>query len=290
VNLRNAPLRGAFVLFTPWVASRFVIKPALLSSEVRMLSKKLLVSLLFAAPVLLPATAYAQDEDEDEDSSSSSSSHAKKHKDDQDEPGSDSGKDDVAKIREIVRGAYLKSDVGGAIFLTNGDVVQPGTLVGLSFGQDFVDREKESMAWELGIWQGLHNGVDLGTQMSTGGCQISGGAYLCTEGDLRTYAATLNYEISFYPLRRLGLGARVGAGVLYSPLFILSDYYQQDFVSKIGGDPGVHNAFHPLGFGGVTAEYYTKLSHFSVGADVDVSYALNWALGLNLSGYLKYTF
>lgn len=256
-----------------------------------MLSKKLLVSLLFAAPVLLPAQAFAQDEDEEDEGSSSSSSHSKKHKgDDEEEPG-EAPKEDTAKIREIVRGAYLKSDVGGSVYFMNGAVIQPGTMVGLTFGQDFVDREKQSMAWEIGIWQGLHNGMDLASQASAtyGGCVIDGGTNICTEGDLRTYAATLNYEISFYPLRRLGIGARIGAGVLYSPLFILPDYYQQDFVTKYG-DPGVHNAFHPMGFAGPTIEYYTKLSHFSVGIEADVFYALNWDLGINPSGYLKYTF
>ena len=37
-------------------------------------------------------------------------------------------------------------------------------------------------------------------------------------------------------------------------------------------------------------EYYTKLSHFSVGADIDVLYMLGLDLALNPTGYLKYTF
>ena len=43
-------------------------------------------------------------------------------------------------------------------------------------------------------------------------------------------------------------------------------------------------------FAGPTFEYYTKLSHFSVGVDVDVVYGIGWDLGLNATGALKYTF
>jgi hypothetical protein len=41
---------------------------------------------------------------------------------------------------------------------------------------------------------------------------------------------------------------------------------------------------------GPTIEYYTKLSHFSVGMDLDVTYVLNFDLGISPLGYLKYTF
>jgi hypothetical protein len=169
--------------------------------------------------------------------------------------------------------------------------INPGTSVGLSIGQDFVDQEKMSMAWELDVYQGLHNGVDILTQAGTGsGCQIAGGSAPCTEGDLRTYLATLNYEYSFYPTRRVGIGIRVGAGALYSPLLIVKDYYDSDVVTEIGADPAKHNAIHPYFMGGPTLEYYTKLSHFSVGIDADAFYALDWDFGVNATAFLKYTF
>ena len=63
-----------------------------------------------------------------------------------------------------------------------------------------------------------------------------------------------------------------------------------DIVDQIGGDPGMQNSPKPVVFGGPTFEYYTKLSHFSVGVDVDVFYGIGWDLGLNGSGALKYTF
>jgi hypothetical protein len=42
--------------------------------------------------------------------------------------------------------------------------------------------------------------------------------------------------------------------------------------------------------GGPTIEYYTKLSHFSIGVDVDVYYVINFDLAVAPAGFLKYTF
>jgi len=42
--------------------------------------------------------------------------------------------------------------------------------------------------------------------------------------------------------------------------------------------------------GGLTFEYYTKLSHFSVGADIDAMYIVNFDLGISPTAYLKYSF
>jgi hypothetical protein len=57
-----------------------------------------------------------------------------------------------------------------------------------------------------------------------------------------------------------------------------------------GNNPGYHDAPHPLGMGGPTVEYYTKLSHFSVGGEADIFYAIGFDLGMNVTGFLKYTF
>lgn len=264
-----------------------------------MLSKKLLVLLLIAAPSLVPDVAWARDDDEEEEEEEEESSSSKKKKRASASSGGGAGEEDTAKIREIVRGFYAKAGVGGAIYPMTAysggaQVMSAGTLVGLAIGQDFVDREKQSMAWELGIWQGLHNGAGLVDYQLGYGCTDASGANVVecpyTQGDLRTYAATLNYELSFYPSRRVGIGLRAGVGGMLSPLFIESTYYNEEVLTELGADPGKHNSFHFLAFGGPTFEYYTKLSHFSVGVDVDVFYALGWDLGINASGALKYTF
>lgn len=202
------------------------------------------------------------------------------------------------QVREIVRGFYAKADVGGALYLgrfaapssIGSSYASSGTYVALGVGQDFVDQEKISMAWELGLEQGLHNGVDAATQGNDGCSQIGAGPAPCTEGDLRTYTLHAVYEFSYYPTRRIGIGGRVGGGVLYSPLLIEPTAYADDVLKDYGVDPGMHNAIKPVVSVGPTVEYYTKLSHFSVGLDADVFYGIGWDLGLNVAGYLKYTF
>ena len=202
-----------------------------------------------------PVPAYASsDDDEPTDLEESDADKGRKsHK---------SSKKQQA-VREIVRGFYAMANAGVAAYVLPpfSQAVSSGTLVSLGVGQDFVDNERSSMAWEIDLQQGLHNGADFYTQ-SQAGCGVGAP---CTEGDLRTYALTLNYEYSAYVSRRLGLGVRVGGGVLYSPLLMNPTFYQSDVLTEFGGDPGLHNSPKPVVFGGPTIEYYTKLSHFSIG-------------------------
>ncbi len=240
--------------------------------------------MLFLTYALLAApTAYAAEDEEDDGSKFLEESDEDKGRKSRPTTSKTDG-----QIREIARGFYGKSNVGGAIYLGNfSSVVNAGTYVGIAVGQDFVDNEKQSMAWEIQLQQGLHNGVDAITQ-SQNGCGNPG--IPCTEGDLRTYSIVALYEFSAYPTRRLGIGAHVGAGVLYSPLLIYPPAYETDILPEYGYDPGLHNSPKPLIVAGPTLEYYTKLSHFSVGLDADVFYGIGWDLGVNASGYLKYTF
>lgn len=228
-----------------------------------------------AAPV-----AYASDDDESSDLEESDADKGKKRK---------TSSKKQQQVREIVRGFYAKTNVGGALWILPpfSQSISSGTLVSLGIGQDFVDNERSSMAWELSLAQGLHNGIDNDGDGVSDGC-FSGGA--CTEGDLRTYTVQLNYEISTYLTRRFGLGARVGGGAMYSPLLMDSDFYTNNVLPAYGGQPGLANGFAPMVFGGPTIEYYTKLSHFSVGVDVDAAYYIGWSLAINAAGTLKYTF
>ncbi len=201
--------------------------------------------------------------------------------------------EDAGSIREINRGFYAKANAGVAAYLLNfgGGFVSPGTALGLSVGQDFVDTEKQSMAWEVGLVQGINNGAAYFEQAGIGCRHVGQGPAPCTEGDLRSYTLQASYEISFYPVRRIGIGVRAGAGVLYSPLLMEPTAYAEDVLSDYGGvDPGLHNSPKPVLFGGPTIEYYTKLSHFSVGVDIDVFYGIGWDLGVNGTAALKYTF
>lgn len=243
--------------------------------------------MLFLTYALLAApTAYAaEDEEDDGDKYLEESDEDKGRKSRSDKSSKTQG-----QIREIARGIYGKSNVGGAIYLGNfSQVVSAGTYVSLAVGGDFVDNEKQSMAWEVQLQQGLHNGLDAFTQGSNG-CGTPG--IPCTEGDLRTYSVVALYEFSVYPTRRVGIGVHAGAGVLYSPLLIYPPAYQTEILGDAfeGYDPGLHNSPKPVIVAGPTVEYYTKLAHFSVGLDVDVFYGIGWDLGINPSGYLKYTF
>ncbi len=192
------------------------------------------------------------------------------------------------EVREIVKGFYLKSNIGAWSYVGRFlGWVKPGTSLALAFGQDFVDKEHSSLAWEISFFQGIHNGTHYEEQSARA---EEGPPYV--EGDLRTYTLAGLVEWSTYPSRRLGLGIRAGGGVLYSPLLMEQTYYEQDVLNGEWGisDPGIHGTPHPLVALGPTLEYYTKLSHFSIGIDADVIYAFGFDLGISTTASLKYTF
>ena len=195
-------------------------------------------------------------------------------------------------VREVVRGSYAKANVGAAAYLLDfNGWVSAGTAVSLGYGQDFIDDETFSMAWEANFTQGIHNGAHYSMQ-GDAGCQVQGGAAPCLQGDLRTYAFTAAIEASTYIRRRIGLGLRLGGGALISPLLIEDEAYITEVVGGEfrGVDPGYHSGVKPLVLFGPTFEYYSKLSHFSVGIDADIFYAIGFDLGVNATGFMKYTF
>lgn len=241
----------------------------------------MLLSLLLSVGPLAPTVAYAQDEGFLEDEGNTSGKSRRR-----------SSSLSEGTVKEVTRGIYAKADVGGLGYVgLFGTSTNPGIMVNLGVGQDFVDQEKLSMSWELDLSQGVNGGADYFTQASLG-CSALGGAAPCTQGDLRTYALQAFYEVSFYPSRRVGIGIRAGGGLIYSPLFIEANAYQTEVLPEFGltADPGWHDTPHPLVLGGPTFEYYTKLAHFSVGVDADFSYGIGWGMGWDAAGYLKYTF
>jgi hypothetical protein len=240
----------------------------------------MLLALLLSSPAVIQP-ALAGDDSEDDGG----------YLDDQDSGGKPKRHTSMSEgtVKEIQRGVFGKANVGGIGYLgLMGAATHPGMMLNLAVGQDFVDQEKLSMSWELSFSQGVNGGADFYSQAAAG----CGAGAPCTEGDLRSYAIEALYEVSFYPTRRIGIGLRAGAGGLYSPLLIESNAYAKEVLPEFGlaADPGYHNSFHPMGMAGPTFEYYTKLAHFSVGVDADFIYALNWGMGWDASGYLKYTF
>ncbi len=198
-------------------------------------------------------------------------------------------------VREIERGLYAKANVGTTAYVlamrgfSNVAALKPGTTLALSVGQDFVDRAGLSMAWEVAFSQSVHNGMrweDNSYAITHGELPVNG----AVQGDTRTFALLANYEISGYPSRRLGIGARVGAGILFAPLIMGKEAYERDVAPAFTFDLAIHKQPHPVFFAGPTIEYYTKLSHFSLGLDIDVGYTIGVDLGFSGTGYMKYSF
>jgi len=196
--------------------------------------------------------------------------------------------DDV--VREIERGHYIKGGAGLTQFVGSySKILYPVMGVNLAVGQDFVDKERSSLAWELIFNQTLQNGPRDDELPSYPGT---------VQGDVHTFAAIGVIEASTYPTRRLGLGVRAGAGVMAIPILMFDDpegrrpgYTRDVVVGSWGSQPSLaHNGALPMFVGGPTLEYYTKLSHFSVGVDVDVQYVMNLDLGVSPNAWLKYTF
>ena len=189
-------------------------------------------------------------------------------------------------VKEVTKGWYAKSTLGGAIYLLNmSQSVRPGAVLGLSVGQDFIDQSTFSAAWEAGLIQGVHNGITVEEQDQLGCAQ----RFSCVQGDLRTFTLQASAEASWYPVQRFGIGVRAGVGLMIIPLLVEETYYLEKVPSS-WAESQVHSTPHPVGMGGLTFEYYTKLAHFSVGADIDVAYSLGFDLGVGGSGYFKYTF
>ncbi|MBN2799038.1 MAG: adventurous gliding motility protein CglE [Deltaproteobacteria bacterium] len=253
--------------------------------------KTLLSLLLILSPLAVSTVAHAGDYDDlDAPDSSRRGSKAPKAKKGNEARASRQALENEI-VREIERGLYAKSTVGTTIYLGNlGNTMDPGTTTVFTLGKDFHDTATDSMAWEVSLYQGLHNGLDYSQQG-----QISTQGYppaLLHQGDSRSFMAMAAYEYSTYPSRRVGLGVRAGGGVMIVPLLMEASHYQTDVVVGAwrGTSSAIHDGIHPVGFAGPTFEYYTKLSHFSVGVDADVMYAVGMDLGLTAAGYLKYTF
>ena len=79
--------------------------------------------------------------------------------------------------------------------------------------------------------------------------------------------------------------------MMTAPLLMDPGFYKSEVLPEWGvTPPPYHEGWHVLGMGGPNLEYYTKLNHFSVGLDVDVTYATDFDIGMNVTGTLKYTF
>jgi hypothetical protein len=197
---------------------------------------------------------------------------------------------DAEVVREIERGFYAVAPIGSTAYLgtlaapgpSGNPILRPGTYLALGVGQDFVDQERLSMAWEVSLAQGLHNG-EVFSDLASAGYP----ANQLIQGDTRTITPLAMLEMSFYPIRRWGIGLRAGGGMMFTPYLVNAQYFEE----KVGQPlPPIHATPHPVVQGGPCLEIYTKLSHLSVGINVDIAYAIGWDLSATGAGYFKYTF
>ncbi|MEZ4316542.1 MAG: adventurous gliding motility protein CglE [Myxococcota bacterium] len=228
------------------------------------------------ATSLLSTAALADDQVDDLDSAGSNKSAAK------------STARKGGQVREVVRGFYVKANAGSIVFFGprgGAGLLEPGTALALSVGQDFIDKEKSSAAWEVFFHQSLNNGAKYFQQSGLG-------PNLLIQGDIHTFTGGVSFEYSTYVTRRLGIGAKVGGGVSFVPLLMLEQEYLETVVGDSWGGniPPVHNSPVPVVLGGPTVEYYTKLSHFSLGLDAVFSFYVGLDFGADITGFLKYTF
>ena len=193
-------------------------------------------------------------------------------------------------IREVERGYYLKAGIGSNRFIGAYHSAMRGVIAtNLGVGSDFVDNEKTSLAWEFQFAQALHHGPKVEELTD------ADNALLYVQGDIHTLAGIVLIEASAYPFTRLGLGGHAGGGVMFVPILMDKAGFDEDIVTGAwnlpsGTTPTVHAGPLPVVAGGFTLEYYTKLSHFSIGTDIDVFYVIGFDLALAPTGYLKYTF
>lgn len=214
----------------------------------------------------LAAPAFAQDLDEEEAADASEEKKKARRYDDE-------------VVREVVRGLYMKADIGSAALRPFSAVPMSGVMdVALGIGMDFIDQERFSMAWEIQAGQSLFNGPPTEALPAP-----------VVQGDVHAIRGIAVVEASGYLSRRFGIGGRAGGGVMDLPLLITPEA-NAEITGAFGQPLLMHQGPLPLAVVGVTFEYYTKLSHFSLGMDNDLQIIIPAALGGNFEGFLKYTF
>lgn len=189
------------------------------------------------------------------------------------------------QVREIERGTYVKTNVGTQfLFATHdqGPLFGANVATSIALGTDFVDRRRFSAAIEGHFAQTLYRGP---TGRAVRDQTLS-------QGDLHSFEGAAVLEVSAYPAPRFGIGLRGGVGVAHFPLLADQDAFFTKIVPAMGGHvPLLHaNGVWVQLIGGPSLEYYTKLAHFSVGADLDLVAIVGFDVGFRPSGYLKYTF
>ncbi len=267
---------------------------------------RLLLILLLAAPfAVLPVSAFAQDEDDEPDDDDEDEDGGVGDDDDDDDGVEDIDREEERRrrttkkkkrkriVREVVKGAYAKINMGPTFWLPpiSNWTSTSGTEIDFSFGYDVLDKLNFTLTVEGSFFNVITNAT--GPLLFGNTVQPSP-----LQGDFNMFGGTA--AVRFGPnflgkrAKRLHLAIQVGGGVGYSPILVdietstLFAANSQTYGQLIQGGP-VGLITPAIGL-----EYYTRLSHFSVGVDVDfvviVGRANTVAMSVGPTFFVKYTF
>jgi hypothetical protein len=203
------------------------------------------------------------------------------------------------RVREVVKGAYLKINIGPQFWLPPISSVTStsATELDFSFGYDLIDRLPFTLTVEGSFTTLVANGTGVNDENAFN-TLLALGIPPTIQGDFRLYGGTVN--LRFGPnfggkkTKRGNISIQVGGGGGYSPALIdLSDPVVVNRMNANGKGYLMQGRFLGLITPGIGIEYYTKLSHFSLGLDVDANIILGGpsvAIGVGLNFFAKYTF
>lgn len=268
-----------------------------------------LLVLLLGLALAAPASAFAQDEDdpeEDEDDPEDEEEDEGGSIDDEEDDGIDLDREaETARakrqreaqdrrkkrpVREIVKGAYLKVNLGPIIWLPSisSFTSSTGTEMDFSFGYDVVDTLSFTLSVEGSFFQVVTNGDGVSTDI---GAQLASPI----QGDFRVFGGIASVRaggnVGGKRVKRLTIAGHGGGGVGYSPALV--DLQDPRVVSRMAYGSILQARVLGLVQAGAGLEYYTRLSHFSVGLDIDFNVILGGpipAMGVATNFFVKYTF
>ncbi|MCK6528896.1 adventurous gliding motility protein CglE [Myxococcota bacterium] len=244
--------------------------------------RSLLMCLIVGASVAAGGFARAQDDD-DEGAGQEDTSGGGMEEEGRDTARSSAKKAKPARrVREVVKGFYVRGGIGYLVFLGQlGPVTSGGNAVDLALGGDIIDQPGFTLTVEGDFFQGINNGI---SNLECGDCGSP------VQGDFRSIGGIgrVKFSLNFggKKIRRGSLYFDVGGGVYFSPSL------RTDALGTT--DAGViHSSPAGLVTGGLGLEYYTKLAHFSVGVDASFYVVLGLPvvpMALAVSPFIKYTF
>jgi hypothetical protein len=268
--------------------------------------------LLLAAAVAFPSTVLAQGDDPDEPEEEEDDEEEDddgRPPDDDDDDGNEVDIDSERREsprarrqeaarqqqrrrqpREVVKGFYAKVNLGPLIWMPpiSSWTSSTGTAFDVSLGGDVIDQLGFTLSIEGSFFQLVTNGdgvsSDLGLQLQSP-----------IQGDFRVFGGIVGVRagpnLGGKRVKRISVAGHAGGGIGYSPPLV--DMQDARVLQRMVYGSIMQGRALGLVQAGVGVEYYTRLSHFSLGLDVDFDLIIGGpvvAMGLALDFFVKYTF